>query len=177
MDKKVFNVLEKPKKGKWIVELDQVIQCKKCPKLFFSSKDFSNHKEVHLQQEEIKILPNNDDVKSVEPISTDRNKCQSCDRTFKTNSKVNEHKKMVHEMIKFNCDTCDKSFSSNGNLKQHKMKVHDLITHRCEVCEKSFMDRSSLMMHTKVQTKTALLVKRGIYSVTDLISEVWEGPL
>ena len=59
-------------------------------------------------------------VKSHQSVPTN---CCICDKTFKSKSALNDHKRTVHSEKVFCCDVCDKQFVSNTNLNKHK-KIH-----------------------------------------------------
>ena len=59
-------------------------------------------------------------VKSHQSVPTN---CCICDKTFKSKSALNGHKRTVHSEKVFCCDVCDKQFASNTNLNKHK-KIH-----------------------------------------------------
>ena len=50
--------------------------------------------------------------------------CNVCFKTFTTNYSMVEHKKSVHEGIRFPCDHCDHIASSKRNLRGHMAKRH-----------------------------------------------------
>ena len=79
--------------------------------------------------------------------------CNKCDKRFKTNYELNNHKNLVHSSIRpFVCSQsdCNKSFKLKRCLYVHKMRFHsDIKRHKCfhKNCEKSFVTIHELKQH------------------------------
>ena len=50
----------------------------------------------------------------------------------------------------FKCDSCEKAYKFNYDLKQHKKSVHEGIVIQCQKCEKSYTQRCHLARHIKI---------------------------
>ena len=76
-------------------------------------------------------------------------KCLQCEQCFKTVSDLKNHTQNVHgEGEKFECVECDLSFKSFAELSQHK-DFHESNMQKCPVCDKSYTEFSLLMEHAK----------------------------
>ena len=76
-------------------------------------------------------------------------KCEYCDSSFMSVSKLNAHKRSIHARANsYTCDICKKVFSSRGALNSHKV-VHENGAHSCEHCNKTFKTKSSLSAHVR----------------------------
>jgi len=53
------------------------------------------------------------------------NQCDLCDKKYSRSNHLKEHKKTVHDGVKYSCDECDYKATSQGNLKIHKRRVHE----------------------------------------------------
>ena len=72
------------------------------------SIDFSNVQNFYFHVKSHQNIPNN---------------CCICDKTYKSKSALNDHKRTVHNDKTISCEICDKQFSKNSNLNKH-MKIH-----------------------------------------------------
>ena len=68
------------------------------------------------------ILKNIKDHKD-EGCSSDKIKCDECDKYFKDDDKLEDHKKKKHS--EFECDECDKEFRFEVLLEKHKEAAHE----------------------------------------------------
>ena len=74
------------------------------------------------------ILKNLKDHKE-EGCSSDKIKCDECDKYFKDDDKLEDHKKKKHN--KFECDECDKEFRFEVVLEKHKEAAHEEVELFC----------------------------------------------
>ena len=84
-------------------------QCQYCPKKFREKKNVERHeKGQHLGIKDFK--------------------CDLCDFACTNMSKLNIHKKSIHEGILYYCDYsgCTKSYNLKGNLDAHRFRVHKI---------------------------------------------------
>ena len=75
-------------------------------------------------------------------------KCDECQRSFGTYSKLRDHKKLVHERVK--CQECGQEICNYFMLKRHRATVHGIKpknAHQCEYCPMFFTHRASLHKH------------------------------
>ena len=72
--------------------------------------------------------------------------CEVCQKAF---GNLPQHKKLIHEKIRYSCDTCPKSFSTLQWLKIHIDSSHRGITFECEHCGKKFNDKRGYKRHAK----------------------------
>ena len=78
-----------------------------------------------------------------------KNVCELCDKSFPNQTRLNRHKKAMHEKQNV-CEICDKSFYDQRNLIRHKKVVHEKQKyHQCESCDKSYVDQRNLQHHIK----------------------------
>ena len=62
---------------------------------------------------------------------------------------LEEHKRAVHEGVKFPCTQCDKRFTHKGNLEEHKRAVHEGVKFPCTQCDKRFTKKGYLEEHKR----------------------------
>ena len=75
-------------------------------------------------------------------------KCNICDATFKTNQKLKNHIRSLHEGKRFKCKSCDGSFTQKESLKRHVTSVHEgKKPFKCNICEASFTQKGNLNGH------------------------------
>ncbi|XP_021945343.1 zinc finger protein 99 [Folsomia candida] len=108
-------------------------KCIQCNKAFTSKHTLKKHMDKHSDRN----------------IKCDRPNCTS---VFKTNNRLNEHIKQVHESKKegaaeYRCETCGKVFNVKGRLRRHE-KLHNPETpFLCTVCGKGFKIANYLTIH------------------------------
>lgn len=89
--------------------------------------------------------------------------CYQCSKSFKTNSKLKQHRK-VHFSSNFTCRGCNVCFTSKENLQQHidshyaTLKVRMIpdklkqIGLTCKVCGKTLKSKATLINHLLIHT-------------------------
>ena len=79
-----------------------------------------------------------------------RSFCSSiCNKNFKSSSSVLNHKKSLHESIKFNCNFCEYSFTTKENLQQHTNSIHFHQKYPCAKCDFQAATEGTLWRHNK----------------------------
>ena len=66
-----------------------------------------------------------------------KHRCNECHRSYGTNTKLQSHKKLVHERVK--CDECGKEIFNSFILKRHKATVHGIKPKDDFQCEHVFL--------------------------------------
>ena len=66
-----------------------------------------------------------------------RQKCDLCDYTAKTQGDVDDHKKEKHEggVLRVQCTLCEKTFRDEWSMKTHVLYSHDKFRIECEFCD------------------------------------------
>ena len=70
-------------------------------------------------------------------------------KRFTQKGNLEEHKRAVHEGVKFPCTQCDKRFNHKGNLEEHKRAVHEGVKFPCTQCDKRFTKKGYLEEHKR----------------------------
>lgn len=77
--------------------------------------------------------------------------CDLCEKTFRTQSARQDHRRMHFDEKPYVCNICNKAFKKKGLLNSHK-KVHDdSLRVPCQYCDKAFYKdklRNHEMTHT-----------------------------
>ena len=60
-----------------------------------------------------------------------------------------QHKRAVHEGVKYSCGQCVHQATSNGDLARHKRAVHEGVKFSCRQCGKQFTRKSRVMQHQR----------------------------
>lgn len=50
--------------------------------------------------------------------------CDKCSQTFSSRGSLTNHRRAIHEGIRFHCDECDFKSTQNHQLKSHKLRNH-----------------------------------------------------
>merc|ERR1719354_771535 len=78
--------------------------------------------------------------------------CDTCGKTFRTNSDITVHKRLHTGERPFKCDECESGFASKSNLAKHKMTHTGKKPFQCSTCLKSFTTRNYLTKHQNIHT-------------------------
>ena len=79
----------------------------------------------------------------------DSNKCEICDKGYKSNKYLAQHFNFVHKLEKeHKCDICQKVFKLYRLLTSHQKIVHENKKHhKCDSCGREFSDAGNLKRH------------------------------
>ena len=85
----------------------------------------------------------------------DRNyieKCDFCNKEFKSKNGLRNHKLTVHEGFNEKCDDCGQSLTSKRSLTRHKQRYHNpnWTSYKCDECGCKIASKNGLMKHLKV---------------------------
>ena len=72
-------------------------------------------------------------------------KCSTCDQSYTTLGRLNNHKKIHSKSKPFICD-CGKAFKSHHNMKRHNFTHSESNKHFCHVCDKNTCELYSLKL-------------------------------
>ncbi|XP_044747270.1 zinc finger protein 62-like [Coccinella septempunctata] len=77
--------------------------------------------------------------------------CSECDYKTFSLAKLNNVHKLIHtDMKNFICNICQKGFKNNKQLRNHKV-IHkeksDKHLHACDICSRNFSDRRQVKLH------------------------------
>ena len=153
MFQKVFNILPKPKKGKWIVSLQKLLYCLECEKWFLDLKKFTKHKKTHIKTSKEFDIEQNLERKV---------NCNSCKKAFVTKGSHNIHNEISH-FQKTNCKRCgatktaEKKYTKSevGKVKKSP-DLEQKSDMKCSKCDKKFRNKKSLWWHKKKSLKEAM---------------------
>ena len=75
-------------------------------------------------------------------------RCKTCDKTYTTKGRLNNHILSIHKEIGEKCRLCDNFFENSKNLKQHIKNYHQkTFCGICKQCDKQFFNRISFSRH------------------------------
>ena len=60
-----------------------------------------------------------------------------------------QHKRVIHEGVKYHCNQCDQCANLVVSLVQHKRIVHDRVKYSCKQCDRQADSRGSLDQHNR----------------------------
>ena len=76
--------------------------------------------------------------------------CQVCGKSFKIQTQLSNHIKVVHNKIRrFECTFCHMKFGQKTTLEKHVARIHEKQKHTCKNCGKVFTWIGSLKSHLK----------------------------
>ena len=122
---------------RWVHSTDRPFVCNRmdCNKTFKTYSHLTQHNSTH---------------SSVKSFG-----CNKCDKRFKTNLYLSEHKKFVHSNFHpFVCpqNNCKKRFKRRKDLNRHKSVHSSDKPFECEECNQRFKKQSYLMLHKSVHS-------------------------
>ena len=129
-------------------------------KVFPSSADLENHKEVHKGEKAYQCSKCDKSFKQLNHLEMHRRihavnrsvQCQICFKTLKYKSNLKSHMKKHYGEKDFSCDVCSASFYSNYELKIHGLKHTGKLSYKCTVCGDRFALASRLKRHMTIHT-------------------------
>ena len=78
-------------------------------------------------------------------------KCVECGKTYKTQSNLNKHIKLVHECRKDHiCTECGNAFAQKSHLDQHISAKHSKVI-KCHYCNNEFHTYSDREAHVTIE--------------------------
>ena len=75
--------------------------------------------------------------------------CETCKRSFKSRSHLNEHKKSHKEVKRHQCNICNYSSNNLTALEEHKLVHTEAKGFSCSQCSLSFRRLNALRKHEK----------------------------
>ena len=73
--------------------------------------------------------------------------CFICNKNFKTQNSLWQHKKTHDKPENIACNMCSSSFQSKSALIKHVLRIHERKTYSCPYCQKSFADEKYCKNH------------------------------
>ena len=86
--------------------------------------------------------------------------CFICNKNFKTQNSLWQHKKTHDEPENIACNMCSSSFQSKSALRKHVLRIHERKKYSCPYCQKSFADEKYCKNHIST---CDLQIKCGIF--------------
>ena len=66
---------------------------------------------------------------------------------------LSEHKRAIHERVKYPCGQCGQQFTQKGNLAKHKREVHEGVKYPCRQCNHKATSKGNLAEHKRAVHK------------------------
>ena len=76
--------------------------------------------------------------------------CNECGKHLSTKTNLAQHKKSVHEGIKYSCAECPYQASHKPHLTKHKRAVHEGIKYTCKECRHQTSRKETLVLHNRI---------------------------
>ena len=120
--------------------------------------------KIHEFDQEDGILENKESELSINTTSNEKKSnengeiqnsesgfCESCGKSFSSESYLRQHIYTVHEGHKdYHCDSCGKSFGLSSTLRSHIKAIHEgPKDYKCQSCDESFSRALSLKKHIR----------------------------
>lgn len=191
-------IISFPKTNKKIVIVKQnpIYRCHKCPLLFTSHNEYTNHLQEHKTKipylerkvtklEELRLMnqfqcsqcPSS--FSTIEKLSAHENRhsmefvCKLCGKKFLMQYRYQNHLEQ-HKQNKFSCDHCDKWFYKQHRLDEH-MDVHfPCDSFQCLNCEEKFTKGSQLNWHQNTVHNKKPPFKCGYCSYETVVKQNFE---
>ena len=108
-------------------------QCETCGKIFSKKIELKTHL---FDEHGIRM----------QPSLGEGHKCKICSKVFKNYQTYYNHKRIMHDNVRFKCKFCEKEFTQNQNLDRHVESTHENIEKQCDSCGK-MISRKALKGH------------------------------
>ena len=76
--------------------------------------------------------------------------CGQCGYQATTKGNLAEHKRALHEGVKYPCGQCGYQSTTKGDIAQHKRAVHEGVKYPCGQCGHQSTSKKGLARHQKV---------------------------
>ncbi|GLV40554.1 uncharacterized protein CBL_04356 [Carabus blaptoides fortunei] len=124
-----------------------VFECLECKVTFASYGEIKVHSQQHDTENTIQRAIEYKLQLKEEEECKETFKCDICDREFKQNHSLANHKRSHDKAL---CSVCGLSFRSNSLLLEHQNKHFKSQTYTCEECGKEFNQRKYLTQHLRI---------------------------
>ncbi|XP_061713738.1 zinc finger protein 454-like [Cydia pomonella] len=145
----------------------QMIQCKLCPKFFYTVHGRNkHHHNIHsgisksicdICNKEVKDLKGH--IKMMHNRESLPHGCVSCERRFTCRSALDKHmaKHVGVPELPYECDICKRRFRFKNNVSKHIRKCHlNEKNYQCQICSKTFFDKQPFIGHVETHSKKRL---------------------
>jgi KRAB domain-containing zinc finger protein len=114
--------------------------CPHCGKNCMRQSDLTNHiRKVH-------------ELAGIHPY-----KCKDCEKSFKEETRLKSHIKIIHDGTRVKCPVCQKPFVDKSVMKRHIDNVHEKKKpYGCDICNERFAQSGHLVTHKKGKHKIAM---------------------
>ena len=72
-----------------------------------------------------------------------------CDHKANSKGQLCQHKRAVHEGVKYPCRQCDHKATSKGHLTRHSRAAHERVKYSCTLCSYQASRKNLVNEHTK----------------------------
>lgn len=139
-------------------------KCNSCPKVFDTlPKQKAHERRVHsgtklnrcgyCNEKFRDFVQKVKHQKEMHGVQTETQKCQACDKVFKTQAALKTHVKRDHLIERpYQCTECDMAFFLKAGLKHHLVKHTGTKEFTCKVCCKSYGLKKILHEHMKIHS-------------------------
>src|SRR5437870_3853700 len=84
------------------------------------------------------------------------NPCELCGKTYRQRQSLVEHRRRVHEGVKYPCDSCCKVFAHPTTRRQHVFRDHLGQGYPCPLCSKIFTAKNSVRQHLVLHSRKTI---------------------
>lgn len=175
-------------KAKTDAKMAQQVKCFICNKTFISNYFLKKHVKYHINnlqecnqcglklKSKFFIMEHN---KLAHTIDTPfKVLCAICGRTFKSETKLKNHKQ-IH--LNKHCSLCEKQFKSRfffeNHMRRHIMKINTnkVVSKTCSFCEKSFNGSNALSLHVnknhlQIKPYSCEMCEKQFYTIKHLVN-------
>ena len=79
----------------------------------------------------------------------DTQSCDQCDYHSKLVAQITQHKRSVHEGVRYSCRHCDYKARQKAHLRKHNEYKHEGVRYPCDQCEYKATTRTNLKRHIR----------------------------